>query len=181
VSEAALPGGKLAELPLYVLPQRWGGAPLNGGGFARQGTPTMALSPDGKRLVVSRAIGQTFVLNTDTGEAMPTLGSVKDALVRPSEHAFSGDGRLLAMSGITYESATRDFGAANGGVLTVWEQRADFLIVWDTQTGKALKTWKGAAKVAFNPALPLLAIFEPNGPYKTRVGFWDFASEIDKK
>jgi hypothetical protein len=55
------------------------------------------------------------------------------------------------------------------------------LTVWDTQTGKVLKSWNRSSQVAFNPTRPLLAILEFKDEGATRVGFWDFAAEVEKK
>jgi RNA polymerase sigma factor (sigma-70 family) len=185
VSEAAIPGDKLADLPPTV--RNYGFNPsFGGGGSDRQPAPSLALSPDGKRLVVARAVGQVVVLNTDTGDALPALYGTKDARVAPEAHCFSGDGRLLAMSGSTYKLGKSKpvggtgFGKPKEPERTVWEYETPFLTVWDTQTGTALKTWGQGSHVAFNPARPLLAILEPNGDSKTRVGFWDFAAEVKK-
>ena len=57
----------------------------------------------------------------------------------------------------------------------------NFLTVWDTQTGKVLKSWDRSPLVAFNPARPVLAILEPNGENTTRLGLWDFSAEVEKK
>lgn len=177
VSEAAIPGDKLETLP--GTSRAWGGN-FGGGGAGTdvQRSPRLVLSPDGKRLVVARAIGQLVVLNTDTGEALPALAGTKEASVGPDAHCFTGDGRLLAMSGSTYKLTTSRVGGPKGKIeQNVWEYTGPFLTVWDTQTGKALKTWGQGSHVAFNPARPLLAILEPNGDSKTRVGFWDFAEQ----
>jgi hypothetical protein len=56
-----------------------------------------------------------------------------------------------------------------------------FLTVWDAQTGKVVKTWNRGAHVAFSPTRPVLAMIERNGESDTRVGFWDFAAEVEKK
>jgi RNA polymerase sigma factor (sigma-70 family) len=141
----------------------------------------MDLSPDGRRLVVSRGIGRFHVLNADTGEALPGLEGTKHAFVYPDANAFTGDGRLFAAIATVRQPVTKktNFGKEQ----TVWEPAGSLLGVWDTQTGKALKTWRGetTARPAFNPARPLLAILESNGESSTRVGFWDFAAEVEKK
>jgi RNA polymerase sigma factor (sigma-70 family) len=191
LSEATIPGEKLADLPPTVQKTGWGtGGGWGGGAVSNdQQPPLLVLSPDGKRAVVARAVGQTTVINTDNGEVLPALEGIKDARVSPGGKAFSGDGRLLAMSGATYKLGKATLGGGFGGLgggkgaaeKLVWEQGASFLTVWDTQTGKVLKSWGQGSRVAFNPARPLLAIIEPNGQEKTRVGFWDFSAEVEKK
>ena len=59
--------------------------------------------------------------------------------------------------------------------------RPKYLTVWDTRTGKALKTWPGTPLVAFCPTRPILAMAERNGDGDTRLGFWDFAADVEKK
>jgi hypothetical protein len=54
-------------------------------------------------------------------------------------------------------------------------------MVWDTQTGKVVKSWNRSPQVAFCPTRPVLAVLEQNGESGTRVGFWDFAAEVEKK
>ncbi len=156
-----LPGGKTAELPRG-----------NAQAF-------LLLSPDGRRLVVSRGIGRTHVINADTGAALPNLEGAALARTYPDTPAFTRDGRLLAATGRNYSVI---FEVAKGGVKEqpYWSSTGTFLTVWDTQTGKALKTWKtpnSVASVTFSPTKPLLAILEPNGADSTRVGFWDFADK----
>ena len=71
----------------------------------------------------------------------------------------------------------------DGRERTEWTDRASVVVVWDTQTGKALKMWEyrdASVRAAFNPVHPVLAILEWHGD-GTRVGFWDFAAEVEKK
>jgi RNA polymerase sigma factor (sigma-70 family) len=60
------------------------------------------------------------------------------------------------------------------------------LLIWDTQSGKVLKSWPGQASAAFSPAQPILAILEtetstePDGDNRKQVtssilGLWDVA------
>jgi RNA polymerase sigma factor (sigma-70 family) len=176
-SETNLLGEKLAELLGIIRNTSFGSV-----GIEVQPAPTMVLSPNGSRLVVARVIGQSVVINTDTGEALPALEGIKDARTDPEACAFTSDGRLLAMRGTNYKQTKRRLGpgSAKAPEQMLWEPGASFLTVWDTQTGKALKTWNRSPHVAFNPARPLLAILESNGE-STRVGFWDFAAEVEKK
>ena len=159
-----------------------------GGGFSggQPVTPSLRVSlvfsPDASRLVVSRAIGQTVVINTETGEALPVLEGSEMMRTNPTTTAFTGDGRLLAMTGSHYTLTKINTGGPKGGrdqpALT---HSRSFLTVWDTQTGKVLKSWDRTPLVAFNPARPVLAILEPNGENTTRLGLWDFSAEVAKK
>jgi RNA polymerase sigma factor (sigma-70 family) len=165
------------KLSVYTLPER-PDAPRPGGpvgapdGFPRDYFQTYtAFSPDGRRLVVSRRIGQSVVLNTDTGEPLPTLDGSDLIRTNPAPHAFTGNGRLLAMAGTRYVARKEQ---------TYYQPASGSLTVWDTQTGKVLKSWDRAATVAFNPARPLLAVLEKNDD-DTRLGLWDFAAEVEKK
>jgi RNA polymerase sigma factor (sigma-70 family) len=139
---------------------------------------SMMFSEDGRRLVVARGVGQTFVVNTDTGAGLPALDGLPMELTMPHAQAFSGDGRLLALACRKYQEEKKGVGGAfKPSDLT----RPEYLTVWDTQTGKVLKMWPGSPRVAFSPTRPLLAIVEPNGETETRIGFWDFAAEVEKK
>jgi RNA polymerase sigma factor (sigma-70 family) len=138
----------------------------------------MVFSHDGRRLAVSRGIARMQVINADTGAALPALEGTKHACVRPNVNAFTGDGRLFAALATPYKITTLK--GVDGKERTVVSSEPDLLGVWDTQTGQALKTWRNGAYPAFNPVRPLLAILERNGD-STRVGFWDFAAEVENK
>jgi RNA polymerase sigma factor (sigma-70 family) len=138
----------------------------------------LVFSSDGRRLLVSRSIGQTHVLNTDTGEALPALEGTKKARTYPEAFAFGANGRLLVSLVASYEPMMR---ATDDGKRAGLALGREVLTVWDTQSGKVLKTWNVTPQVAFNPVKPVLAIFEPNGDWETRIGFWDFALVAEKK
>ncbi|VTR95545.1 sigma-70 family rna polymerase sigma factor : RNA polymerase sigma factor, sigma-70 family OS=Singulisphaera acidiphila (strain ATCC BAA-1392 / DSM 18658 / VKM B-2454 / MOB10) GN=Sinac_6419 PE=4 SV=1: Sigma70_r2: Sigma70_r4_2 [Gemmata massiliana] len=167
-STVELPGGKTVDIPIHPEPQ------------------LLKFSPDGRRLVVSRGIGRSRVLNTDTGATLPRLEGTALAEVHFDSHAFSGDGRLLAAMRRVYKISVKNPGpkAGRGAVEPMSLSGNDWILtVWDTQTGKVLKSWKSSSGVrwAFCPAKPLLAVLEENGVGNTRVGFWDFAAEVEKK
>ncbi len=146
----------------------------------------MVFSPDGRRLAVSCGRGRLYIVSADTGKVMPRLEGAASYDAGLLAGAFSADGRLLAASGMTHKQfamepkrdllAQRDLPAERS-----WEIDGPFSAVWDTQTGKILKTWNHYSEVAFCPTRPVLAIFERNGQFKTRLGFWDFAAEVEKK
>jgi hypothetical protein len=51
------------------------------------------------------------------------------------------------------------------------------LTVWETATGKVVRTWQGTVSaVAFHPTRPVLAVLEPHGT-ETRLGLWDFSAQ----
>jgi RNA polymerase sigma factor (sigma-70 family) len=144
----------------------------------------LVFSPDASKLVVSRTIGQTVVIDTITGKPLAALEGSEMMQTYPAPHAFTGDGRLLAMTGLHYtigKGPVRGFGQKGGREQEVLSPGRRFLTVWDTQTGKVLKSWDRAPLVAFNPARPVLAILEPNGENTTRLGLWDFSAEVEKK
>jgi hypothetical protein len=147
--------------------------------------PTLALSPDGRRLLVARGTARTYLLDAGTGAALPALEGMKEAGLAPRASAFTGDGRLLASLGTRYkvEQALRKGPAREP---TVVRAVGYFLTVWDTRTGKALKTWdRGKSgttpRVLFHPSKPVLAMLEVNGESHTRLGLWDFSAEVGKK
>lgn len=149
-------------------------------------TPFMTISADGRRLVVSRGISYAQVFNADTGEVTPPLEGTKQAQVHVDVNGFTGDGRLYAAVVTPYRITTTPGSPFKKGGSQPQEMKSvqaemTVVTVWDTQTGKALKTWRSnGAWVAFNPARPLLAVLERNGDHQTRVGFWDFAAEVKK-
>jgi hypothetical protein len=138
---------------------------------------SVVFSEGGRRLVVARGVGQTFVVDAGTGAALPALDGLPAELTMPRAHAFSGDDRLLAVACRTYQEGKAVGGAFRPSDLT----RPEYLTVWDTETGRVLKRWPGSVGVAFCPTRPVLAILEPNGESETRIGFWDFAAEAEKK
>ncbi len=176
VSEYTFRGGRRKELPRVFL--------SNYDGFDAPITSlTLAFSSDGKKLVVARAIGETVVLDADTGDVLPLLEGAKETHLSPESYAFSSDNRLFVATGTNYKLVARKEPGGMAREQTGWERGGAFLTVWDTRTGKVLKTWKGGngARVAFNPVRPVLAVLEPNGEGKSRLGFWDFAAEVEKK
>jgi RNA polymerase sigma factor (sigma-70 family) len=184
---AKLSSYTLAELP--SAPQPSGPAGFGSGPFSINMTPQLGFSPDGNRLVVSRALGQTVVLNAQTGAALPALEGTELTEMFTQPHAFSGDGRLLALTGSRW--SVKKFvppgprgksGFRDGLEQTSVSRDKSFLTVWDTQTGKVVKSWGGSQLVvAFNPVRPVLAILEANGENSTRIGLWDFSAEVEKK
>ncbi|MBM3981061.1 MAG: hypothetical protein FJ304_12390 [Planctomycetes bacterium] len=132
-------------------------------------------SNDGRRFVVSRTAGQTVVVNADTGSALPALQQLPLARTSPHRHAFTADGRLLVLAWTDAREPKKMPGGGPG--LGGFAPRPTALSVWDTRTGKLLKSWPSSPRVAFHPTKPILAILEPNGTENTRVGFWDFAAD----
>ncbi|QJX00771.1 sigma-70 family RNA polymerase sigma factor [Frigoriglobus tundricola] len=140
----------------------------------------VVFSSDGCRLGVACGQGRVYLINVDTGEMMPRLEGAASSFIYLHDGAFSADGRLLAASGMACKQIKGepkgDFPAQQ-----FLGRDGQFLAVWDTRTGKVLKTWSGSPLVSFCPTQPLLAILERNGESEIRVGFWDFAAEVEKK
>jgi RNA polymerase sigma factor (sigma-70 family) len=208
---------RATKLFSYALPAEWKAPNQPKAGmqtFSGAGrSSSLTFSPDGRRLIVydgigiidnesgaiggehiraGGAIGQTLVLNADTGKALPALEGVDVGQcidIHPSPQAFTADSRLLVLSGSRYDVVkqklkTKDPMEAEQIQMRLESQR-QFLTVWDMQTGKVLKTWDRSAnipfpQVAFNPVRPVLAILEPNRG-GTRIGLWDFSTEVAEK
>jgi RNA polymerase sigma factor (sigma-70 family) len=187
-----------ARLSAHAMPEASSLPPIGatdprfGGNFAQAfgGSPppsegaNLVFSPDASKLVVSRTIGQTVVIDVQTGKPLPALEGSDMMRTRPAAHAFTGDGRLLAMTGTHYtvqKLTSRNLPAQFKQERDVLSPGRNFLTVWDTQTGKVVKSWDRSPFVAFNPARPVLAILEPNGENTTRLGLWDFSAEVEKK
>ncbi|HEV3386644.1 MAG TPA: RNA polymerase sigma factor [Gemmata sp.] len=174
-------------------------------------SPSLTFSPDGHRLIVCRGIGntqdygdgskgadmifvikggigQTVVLNADTGEPLPPLEGGECLDTNAGSHSFSANGRLLALCGDRFEIGKQKLGEKEQPehlrTQILAKSRNRFLTVWDTQTGKILKTWDTwdqSPQLAFNPVRPILAIFESRGDDRTRLGLWDFSAEFTEK
>jgi WD40 repeat protein len=137
--------------------------------------PVVAFSPNGKWLAATWAVGRPVVLNADTGDPLPALEGAELLTTFPRPGVFSWDGRFLAMSGNRY--VAQEVAAPPGRPKqTSYSAKGRFLTIWDTETGKVVKTWDRAATVAFSPTRPLLAVFEQNDD-QTRLGLWDFSDE----
>lgn len=145
---------------------------------ARDIPPTFHFSPDGRKLVCLRLQG-TILLDAEKGKPLPPLEN-GDRLMGTA--SFTTDGRLLAVSGQRLIRQPRDPGLSG-------PKRSEpstctgvtILGVWDTDTGKNLKTWNQAASASFSPVAPVLAVLEQNGEGGTRLGFWDFTARPDER
>ena len=141
-----------------------------------------------KEVITSGGLGQCSVLNADTGKPLPALEGLECVDAFPVQNAFTGDGRLLALSGVRYSIYRQKFTIVEPsglkqtpkGESIVLDAQKDFLTVWDTSTGKVVKSWDVNPLAAFNPTKPLLSVFEPNDGL-TRLGFWDFSPEANDK
>ncbi len=144
--------------------------------------PTMSFSADGRLLVVARDFGLTTILDTETGTALASLEGGETLMAMPGWQAFSEDGRLLALVGTRYVKK-KDRTGRGDHEQTTFVPGGQTLSIWDTLTGKGLKTWivTSPVWVAFNPSRPLLAVFEPNRSNGTRLGLWDFSAEVAEK
>jgi hypothetical protein len=157
--------------------------------------PTVVFAPNERLVLVTQGLGSAVIVDTTTGRPVrefeglghrePKRGEppVVLAEVVPSVAAFSSDGRLFAaLLSRTRVSLKQNVGP-DGKPLERREHEptGSALVVWDTQTGKVVKSWpaSGVLRVAFNPARPVLALAEHHGD-KVRIGFWDFAAEVQK-
>jgi RNA polymerase sigma factor (sigma-70 family) len=145
---------------------------------------------------IAGVIGWTVVLDVGTGKTLPALEGANHYIdkaryvdngnyidTHSTFQPFTADGRLLALSGTRYVVKTQTYGVSGSndqGIHVCLVSPCQFLTVWDTETGKVLKTWSLSAKIAFNPVRPVLAILEPNGD-NTRLGLWDFSAEDAEK
>lgn len=120
------------------------------------------VAPNGSTILATRTSEGPIMIDGKTGKVLPPLEDTEFVVVFQERGAFSSDGRLIAAVG-GYRSR---------------QNSGPFLKVWDTRTGKLLKSWstKGVT-VAFHPTKPILAILEPNEK-KTRLGVWDFTADV---
>ena len=133
-------------------------------------------SPDGKRVVVASGMNWTHVLNADNLDLLPPLEGLSQSEVQVSPHAFSADGKLLALTGSRF-TIKKERARFNDPQQTSVTRAGRFVGVWDTKTGKALKVWERGATVAFSPAAPVLATIEAAGGDTSRLGLWSFAAD----
>jgi RNA polymerase sigma factor (sigma-70 family) len=141
---------------------------------------TLSFSPDGRRLSVGGAADVAAVYDAASGEQIFAVENKGETTFGASKATFSADGRLVAWGG--HERTQRNAigrpgrGAPPGiGALSA-PTYSSAIQVWDVDRKKLLKSWNGAADIAFAPDRPLLAILEPRSEGKTRLGFWDFAA-----
>lgn len=73
-------------------------------------------------------------------------------------NGFSADGKLFVYNGFNRMGSTE----------------VEVLIVWDTTTGRVLKSWDRVAPAAVSPSKPVLAMLQPHG-VETRLTLWDFS------
>jgi hypothetical protein len=143
-------------------------------------------------LFLSGGLGNSVVLNAESGQRLPALENAECISCIVQKNAFSADGRLIALSGVRYSISRKKLflrgsnaeyikKLSSEGDQIVMESPQDFLTVWDTETGKVLKTWHKNPNASFNPVRPTLAVLEPNES-ETRLGLWDFSADVaDKK
>ncbi len=140
-------------------------------------TPLLVPSRDGGRVLYGRSISKMVVLDGATGKLLPALEGVDLVDAQRVLAAFSGDSRLLAASYTRFEKREIDPKNGFGRPRTEIKAAEQRLAVWDTTTGKLIRSWPGrVTALAFHPSRPVLAVLEPNGA-QTRLGLWDFAAE----
>jgi RNA polymerase sigma factor (sigma-70 family) len=124
---------------------------------------SVQISPYGNVILATRSSEQPNLISGLTGKLLPPLEDSESVMLFERQTCFSGDGRLLAVTG-----AKR-----TGNEL--------FLRVWNTHTGKLLKSWPTKrVTIAFHPTKPILAILEPID-HDTRLGLWDFSAEASEE
>lgn len=156
---------------------------IPGGGGPNPSPPAfVAAAASAPRLLAVRGWSPPVVLDADTGKALPALEGVDVIGTSHKVAAVSADGRLvaLAFSPLEQPADPKDgnplAGTPFGGSPTMIYGAAR-VMVWDTATGKVVRTWTGGASaLAFHPTRSVLAILEPNGT-DTRLGFWEFRAE----
>jgi len=153
----------------------WSVAPDIGQADAPAGDPLLVPSRDGGRVLFGRGVSKLVVLDGATGKALPALEGLGLADTKQAAVAFSADGRLLAASHNRFEMSETPL--KGGGVQKSLVGGDRRLAVWDTTTGKLIRSWPGrVTALAFHPSRPVLAVLEPNGA-QTRLGLWDFSAE----
>jgi hypothetical protein len=125
-------------------------------------------SADGGVLLVTHADYRVSALDGKTGRVLPALEGIDKAdFPWSGAQNFSAGGRLLALchTPMREDLPGRWVQAPAGTAVTVW----------DVRTGKPVRSWEGAAVVAFHPTRPVLALLEGNGEH-VRLGLWDFTA-----
>lgn len=173
VTICSIPSGKKVFTPLIPKPRKNPGTPR-----PRPATPmaepepvnnsdlpgelSVEMSPNGNVVLASRSSERPVAINGATGKVLPALEDAESLFVFEGQSSFSADGRLVAVVGNRVVRGRND----------------PFLKVWDTHTGKLLKSWSTSrVTVAFHPTKPFLAILEPH-EQRTRLGLWDFSAEV---
>ncbi|MFO0796784.1 MAG: RNA polymerase sigma factor [Gemmataceae bacterium] len=154
-------------------------------------SPTLAVARNGSRVLVVRGYAPPVVLDAATGKPRPALeGAEPSARGGRTLAAVSADGRLAALMYSPAPPPANPFAGGNpqpkaalgGGRGGFPAGRGDArLVVWDTETGRAVRTWRGdVLAMSFHPTRPRLAILEANGTH-TRLGMWEFLWEFPEE
>jgi hypothetical protein len=155
-------------------PDRPAGRVVLGQGQEVPNVTLVAVARDGSCvLAVHRTpVSAAVLLAGDTGKALPTPEGIDR--VAGIAAAVSGDGRLAALS----YAPLVDIGArAGSGKVLVYAHERPRLSVWETATGRVVRSWLGSASaLAFHPTRPVLAVLEPT-PSGSRLGLWDFSAQ----
>ena len=130
----------------------------------------------GAVLLAARPLRRPAAFDAGTGKPLPAFEGaepLRDNTPRWGT-ALSADGRLAAVAYTPTATGKGTVGLPIG--LTPQPPR---LTVWDTTTGRVVRTWYGRTSevaLAFHPTRPVLAVLEPNGD-RTRLGLWDFSAQ----
>ncbi|MBN9519896.1 sigma-70 family RNA polymerase sigma factor [bacterium] len=138
----------------------------------------LGLSRDGGRVLVSRGFNKPALLDAATGRTMSLSDAGELLEVHATTASFTADGKLMAVPYSRVEKKESPLkGKGLGGAQSSITRGDPRLGVWDTTTGRLVRSWPGrVTAVAFHPTRPVLAVLEPNGA-QTRLGLWDFSAE----
>ena len=134
-----------------------------------EGRPPVAFSPDGHILASTSGenLNNIILWDAHSGRYL-RLHTLELHTLSPESIAFSPDGRILA----------------SAGEVEVWRQKVDGIILWDTDTGKRLRTltqqMDKAFKVVFSPDGTTLASASRGGTYDedNAVRLWDVSDAV---
>jgi RNA polymerase sigma factor (sigma-70 family) len=137
----------------------------------------LRLSHDGGRVLVAYGMSKLAMIDGTAGVAGPVLEGVDFIETSPGAAAFSAGGKLVAVPYTRIDVQVFEKKNSKGEPQTAYSRGETRLAVWDTTTGKLVRSWPGrVTAVAFHPTRPVLAVLEPNGA-QTRLGLWDFSAE----
>lgn len=154
--------------------------------FSKKPEIQVELSPDGSVALLRRGIGRPVLINSNGQKKAPLLeGKEMLGTGDLDRQAFSHDSRLVAASGQRCVMQEQERNNKKQNTISALEM---VINVWDTETGKLVKSWtlgRDQVLFAFHPTKPILAVVEPHTNYERtsrliRLGLWDFSAEMPK-